>query len=424
MINTTSLQAIAASTAGPNQRFRKPHPAYNFSRIPATIATVLAGHPDAEALPGDCWQPIGRSADTIILIFVDALGWTFFEQYGEHPFLKRVARDGLVSPLTTQFPSTTAAHVTTIHSGQPAGRHGIIEWFYFEPKLDAVITPLRFSFAGDADRATLGRVNIRTSQYLPAATFYQRLAKDEVASTVVQDEAYTPSPYSDHLFRGATVFPCQNAATGLDTLAGLVAHQPGRKRYFFNYIDDIDGVGHHQGPDSADFAKEIRHTLDQLETFVNRLALLGGRVWLMLTADHGQVQLDPTQTVYLNHEIPGIERFLRLTLRGEPIRFGGSCRDLFFYVKSQRLDEFQAALTMTLDGRAAVWRTRDMIEEGFFGDADPEVLLPRVGDLAVLPFEGEAIYWYDAQRFVMRHRGAHGGLLPAEMETYLAILPL
>ena len=57
----------------------------------------------------------------------------------------------MVEKLTAQFPSTTAAQITTIHTGQTVGEHGLFEWNYYEPVLDAVIAPLLFSFAGSAN---------------------------------------------------------------------------------------------------------------------------------------------------------------------------------------------------------------------------------------------------------------------------------
>ncbi|MGB7874822.1 MAG: alkaline phosphatase family protein, partial [Anaerolineales bacterium] len=93
--------------------------------------------------------------DTVVLFLVDAFGWRFFEKFQDLPFLKRLTAHGTVEKLTAQFPSTTAAHVTTIHTGLPVGKSGVYEWFYYEPQLDRIIAPLLFSYAGDDERDTL-----------------------------------------------------------------------------------------------------------------------------------------------------------------------------------------------------------------------------------------------------------------------------
>ncbi|MCB0025926.1 MAG: alkaline phosphatase family protein, partial [Caldilinea sp.] len=98
--------------------------------------------------PGDRFQ-------RVITLFVDAFGWRFFERFQDHPLLRRFATTGSVTRLTSQFPSTTSAHVTTLYTGEPVGRHGVFEWFYYEPQLDAVIAPLLFSYAGDEGRESL-----------------------------------------------------------------------------------------------------------------------------------------------------------------------------------------------------------------------------------------------------------------------------
>ena len=36
-----------------------------------------------------------------------------------------------------------------MHTGRPVGVHGLYEWHVYEPALDAIVTPLRFSYARD-----------------------------------------------------------------------------------------------------------------------------------------------------------------------------------------------------------------------------------------------------------------------------------
>jgi hypothetical protein len=42
-----------------------------------------------------------------------------------------------------------------------------------------------------------------------------------------------------------------------------------------------------------------------------------------------------------------------------------------------------------------------------------------VGNLVILPYAYESVWWYEKDKFEMRFRGHHGGLTPQEMETIL-----
>ena len=73
--------------------------------------------------------------EVVVLVLMDGFGWRFFEKFQESPFLKRMTRQGQIEKLTAQFPSTTAAELTTIHTGLTVGEHAIFEWNYYEPSL-------------------------------------------------------------------------------------------------------------------------------------------------------------------------------------------------------------------------------------------------------------------------------------------------
>src|SRR3954451_15796858 len=120
MINARANDAVGGSRF--SATFRKPlYSSYCFSRIPATINYLLTGQ-DGQTLPMDVLGKLPTRYRRVILLFVDAFGWRFFERYADdYPFLRRFVEEGVVSQLTAQFPSTTAAHVTTIHTGLPVG---------------------------------------------------------------------------------------------------------------------------------------------------------------------------------------------------------------------------------------------------------------------------------------------------------------
>ncbi|MEK7441021.1 MAG: alkaline phosphatase family protein, partial [Chloroflexota bacterium] len=184
-------------------RFLKPDYASNcFSNIPSTLTRLLTGQ-GASPIPLD--PKFSRRYDSVILILVDAFGWRFFEKYCDsYPFLKRFTQEGSVLKLTSQFPSTTAAHITTLHTNLPVGQSGVFEWQYYEPSVDAMIMPLMFSFVGTRERETLRQAKADPKLIYPQSTFYDALNAQGIASYIFQHRDYTPSTYSEAIFRGAT----------------------------------------------------------------------------------------------------------------------------------------------------------------------------------------------------------------------------
>jgi hypothetical protein len=145
----------------------------------------------------------------------------------------------------------------------------------------------------------------------------------------------------------------------------------------------------------------------------------------MMTADHGQTEVDPRTTFYLNRQIPGIDLYLQTNARGRPIVPAGSPRDMFLYIKEQHIDEVISLLQRYLAGKAVIYRTRDLLEQQFFGAHAPSSqLLARLGNVVILPYQRETVWWYEEGKFDMHFRGHHGGLLTDEMEIPLLLLPL
>src|SRR6266550_1798676 len=299
MLNDASIQAV--KQAQWNEHFIKPlYDSYCFSQLPRLIESLFAA--DADPIQQMLLGPLAGSYDKVVLFFIDAFGWRFFEKYASsYPFLRRILDEGYVTKLTSQFPSTTAAHVTAIHTGLPVDQSGVFEWYYYEPVLDAMIAPLLFSYAGDKTPGTLLADGVKPQDIFPypVKTLYNRLADLGVRSAVYQDAAYTPSPHGALAFNGADVVPFAAFSEGLSQLGERIQRE-GSPAYYFLYFDGIDTVGHHYGPDSPQFDVEVDKTMTLLETLFQRaLDRSNGRTLFLMTADHGQTHTDPATTIYL-----------------------------------------------------------------------------------------------------------------------------
>jgi len=377
-----------------------------FASLPQRVTDLLTGPQKYEA---------------VVLFLIDGFGWRFFEKFQEAPFLKTVARDGQVEKLTAQFPSTTAAQITTIHTGMPVGEHGIFEWIYYEPTLDAIIAPLLFSFAGTFQRDTLKQVGAKPRQLFPTTTLYQSLKKQGVTSTIFQHREYTPSSFGDVIFSGAKSIGYKTLPEALINLAEALAKSTSTS-YFVLYNEKIDAISHEYGPDSPQTTAEIQVFLMTMENIFQK-ALAGNRkkILFLLTADHGQSETDPQTTIYLNRDprFAGIEKFLKTNRQGELLVPGGSARDFFLYIQAGLVDEAQAFLTARLEGRAEVRKVADLMSEGYFGPRLSPRFCARAGDLVLLPYRYESVWWYEKNKHEQRYYGHHGGLTPQEMEIPL-----
>ncbi len=335
------------------------------------------------------------AGERVALLLLDALGLRFLHRHDGHPLLDRLQ----ITPLRSQFPSTTTAHVTTVHSGLHVGDHGLYEWNVLEPDLDRIICPLRFTFAESKVSGELeGRLD--PAALLPGPTLYEEI---DAPCFVLQPEAIADSVFTRQAARGATVHAFETPAEGMQALAGLMAIVDG-PAYALLYWDEIDRAGHERGPDSPEFHEAARVALDAI---YDRLEGLRD-VTVLLTADHGQVPVSPERVDYLDELWPELPAMLSHS------RPAGSSRDAFLHVREEHVDTVLAELPARLGEGARVVRAAEL-----FDRIGPR-LRARLGQVAVLAAPGRQVWLRSAPANERWFRGQHGGLDPGETETYLA----
>src|SRR5581483_9953633 len=205
----------------------------SFAELPSLVESLLAPHA------------------RLALVYFDAFGWRFLERHGDHPLLARAS----VEKWTSQFPSTTTAHTTTIHTGLPLARHGLYEWHVYEPKLNRIITPLWFCFAGDHERDTLLAAGLDAADVFPFPTLYERLA---VPCHVAMPASFADSVPNTRLLAGAAVHGFGKAAEGLALLAAALAAE--ERAYGTVYLPEVDSFMHLHGPDAPEVPLLIEAT--------------------------------------------------------------------------------------------------------------------------------------------------------------------
>jgi type I phosphodiesterase/nucleotide pyrophosphatase len=358
-----------------------------------------------DELPGLVEAKLGEYA-RVVLVYFDAFGWRFLERHADHPLFAGAE----VERWSSCFPSTTTVHSTTIHSGLPLGEHGLYEWHVLEPRLNRLVTPLWFCFAGDDRLGTLFDAGFSAHDLFPDRTLYRRLLP--VPSHVAMPSGIARSQTSQLLLQPATVHPFDDNAEGLARLCRALAAE--ERAYGTIYLGEADALMHMTGPD----APEVATLMEE------HLSAIAAAPWpegtlVLLTADHGMEGISPERTAYVNVVWPELGEHLAVGADGKPLAPAGSCRDLFLHVLPERLDEVEARLAGLLAGVAEVRKVEALLAEGLFGPNVTEALTSRLANLVVLPAPGEAAYWFEPGRFEQRFLGQHGGLSPNEMEIPL-----
>lgn len=377
-----------------------------FAHLPATIQEIFKE----------------EKAKTVLFFFIDGFGWRFYQQFKDHPFFVELAKYGGVKKITSQFPSTTAAHVTTWHTGLPVGASGVYEWNYYEPQLDAVFSPLLYSYAGTTERETAKDSGVAPEKLYPNTNIYTALKELGVDAHIFQHKEFSDSPYSNVIMDGITRHPYKTISEAMVNLRLMINESAG-KRYIAFYFGSVDSIMHSYGPSSPQAIAEIESMLDTLlRQFLLPLSQkMPGETLLLLTADHGHAEVDPETCIYINRDpiFAGIENFLKRDQAGRPLVAAGSPRDFFLYIKDEKLAEAKDFLASRLEGIADVVTTQELIDDGYFGPTISDTFLSRVGNLVILSYLHKTVWWYEEGKFEQWHYGHHGGLTPEEMEIPL-----
>ena len=97
-------------------------PDWDGASLPRIVPALLDHLHNGAALPA--WMPdVVAGASAVVLLVLDGLGWTAIEGHRAHLPVLGCLSGG---PATSVVPSTTGAALTSIATGMPPARHGIV----------------------------------------------------------------------------------------------------------------------------------------------------------------------------------------------------------------------------------------------------------------------------------------------------------
>jgi hypothetical protein len=331
--------------------------------------------------------------DHAVVLLVDGLG--------THALMARAGHARSIAPLVgtvttidAGFPTTTASSLATLTTGESPGQHGLVGYSVLDPAHDRVVNQL----SGWDDR-------LDPATWQRSRTVFERAADAGLASVVVSSERYRHSGFTRAVLRGAEYGAGESMADRVDVVRDILSSCTPSLVYL--YVPELDVAAHASGVASPAWT----HRLEELDSLVSQLsASLGRRDGLILTADHGVLDVPSSSHVLFDHDsglVDGVRH-----VAGEP-------RCLQLHLEPDLSIDRREALVhrwRSSEGSRAWVATRDeAVASGWFGPTVDAEVLPRIGDVIVAA--RSRIAYYDSRSANQKGRtmiGQHGSLSPEE----------
>jgi len=380
--------------------------------VPATVLDVLGAREATDAPPLTGLDPALREGvDQVVVVLADGLGWWQLEMFcdrGDTPFLAELRERALrrdraqLLDLTTVFPSTTAAAITTMNTARTPLEHGNIAYFLWLEEFAQVTAMLRWGPAIKRRGSYFDDPATDPRRYALVPSIHARLRDRGIASYVIEPEIFRPEAMTRMHASEANFVGYVVPSTMGVRLHSAIADAP-RPSYVYAYWSGIDLVSHLYGPRSEEAAIEasifdvaLRHALK------GRAA---GETLVLLTADHGHAMTDPDKML----DVVGDEE-LRALLRNPP---AGEPRLVFLH--TDRPEDVREHIDRKWPGLVTLLDRDELIDAGLFGRGDPTMARRRIGEVVALLDHDLSASIVKVEGQTIRHRGSHGGMTAHEM---------
>lgn len=338
----------------------------------------------------------------VVLMVVDGLGCNFLARKRRRSSLEELTR----TRLTSVFPSTTAAAVTTFLTGVAPQQHGLTGWHMYFRELGSVLAVLPGvpRYGG----APLKQAGVDVPRFFGHRSVFDRLP---VESHVVSPRRIAHSDFNLAHQGRAEIRPYDTQDDFFLGVAKLLRANRNRK-FVYAYWSDLDRISHEAGAFSAETDWHFTSWEEGFRRFLKYVEDTGSLI--LVTADHGFIDTDPSRSIDLDDH-PDLADCLALPLCGER-------RVAYCYVKPERTERFESYVRAELDAAVELRRSSELIEQGWFGKGTPHPrLADRIGHYTLVMKENYVIKdWLpDERRY--EHIGVHGGISEEEMWVPLIV---
>ena len=382
-------------------------PNYDNGSIVNLMSSISQGL-GAESLyqPLPALSPAELSASrNIVLIVIDGLGYEYLMKNGR----ATVFYEHLQGKITSVFPSTTAAGVTTFVTGVAPQQHALTGWFVYLKELGVVSAVLPF-------KPRHGGPPFSKAEVKPEEIFTQAplAARIKAKSYAIMPRQLVKSDYNRAMAGGAKLVGYRNLSGFFKTIKRVIRSNKKQQKYIYAYWPKFDTLSHEYGNGSRKAAAHFEKLNKKLSSFLKSLNSMDTTI--IITADHGFIDADESKRIELKDH-PRLMETLTLPLCGEG-------RAAYCYVRPARTAQFEAYVAEYFGDKCELFRSEDLIAGNYFGLFEPNPrLFERVGDYVLIMKENYVLRDSLLGESRAVHIGYHGGVSREEMFVPLVVIP-
>jgi predicted AlkP superfamily pyrophosphatase or phosphodiesterase len=356
-------------------------------------------------------QAIGTSYQKVILILIDALGLErllSLVKAGSLPVWEKLAERGILAPLTSIAPSTTASALSSLWTGTGVAEHGIVGYEMWLKEYGMVVNAILhapMSFQGDV--GSLPKAGFNPKTFLEPNLLGTHLTDHGIQVYAFQHHSITRSGLSQMLLQDVSVRPFRTQSDLWVNARSVLENTPQNRKFIWIYWGEVDYLSHNYGPDDDRTISElVNFSISFEHLFLNQLKPeIKSNTLLLMMADHGQIKTQPDPHYDLRNH-PNLVRRLHMMPTGEN-------RLAYLFLRPGQGEAAREYIDRTWPEQFSFLDPIFAVESGLFGPGEfHSRLYDRLGDLIIVS-KSEAYLWWSVKPDHLL--GRHGGLSADEM---------
>ena len=276
----------------------------------------------------------------IILLILDGMGEHILTNFSKDGFFKNHE----LSCITSVYPSTTTAALTTYYSGKPPYESGWIAWSQYFKEYGRAIDMLSHTESYQKDSFNNATIDVfkEIVNYEPIFSQIEKASPDVKAFEIMPDYSDIRSRWS---LKANTVEQiCENIKT--------LCPSEGKK-FIMAYCDNPDGLLHKYGCSSNEAKDMVLSAQDFIENMCKELK----DTLVIISADHGHKDINVSYNIL---DYPEILDCLIMPPSFEQ-------RVLNFWVKEDRKDEFVKLFNNEFSEKFLLLTKEEFLDKHFLG---------------------------------------------------------